>query len=142
MASTIRPTYIPAASGTKPAATRLAALSVVAVVVGVVGVVVMGAACAARTPRIADVQHNPGRYNDRSVIVEGTVTSSWGVPLVPFKLYKVDDGTGEITVVSQGNRTPSRGARVRVRGRVSEVAVFGGQSIGLHLREQSLSYRD
>lgn len=135
MPFTIRPSRIPAASGTRPATTRLAALAAVAVVVIVV---VMGAAgCAARTPHISDVQHNPGRYHDRSVIVEGTVTTSWGVPLVPFKLYKVDDGTGEITVVSQGNRTPSRGARVRVRGRVSEVAVFGGQSIGLHLREQS-----
>ena len=34
------------------------------------------AGCAAHTPRIADVQNNPGRFNDRSVIVEGTVTSS------------------------------------------------------------------
>jgi hypothetical protein len=95
--------------------------------------------CALRSPRIADLQRNPGRYQDRSVRIDGTVTSSWGVPLVPFRLYKVDDGTGEVTVISQGTRTPTRGARVHVKGKVNEVAVFGGQSIGLHLREESLS---
>src|SRR5690348_14315652 len=54
----------------------------------------------ALNPRIADLKYNPGRYQNRSVTVDGIVTSSWGVPLVPFKLYKVDDGTGELMVVS------------------------------------------
>jgi hypothetical protein len=98
-------------------------------------------ACALRSPSIADLKYNPGRYQNRSVIVNGVVTSSWGIPLVPFKIYKIDDGSGEITVVSQGSRTPTRGARVEVRGRVEEFAVFGGQSIGLHLREQDVRFR-
>jgi hypothetical protein len=98
-------------------------------------------ACALRAPNIADVQRNPGRYHDRSVRIDGIVTSSWGVPLVPFRMYKVDDGTGEVTVISQGSRTPTRGAHVKVKGRVSEVAVFGGQSLGLHIREEDLDVR-
>ena len=96
------------------------------------------ARCALRNPHIADLQRNPGRYQDRTVSIDGVVTSSWGMPLVPFRLYKVDDGTGEVTVLSQGTRTPTRGARVRVKGRVNEVAVFGGQALGLHLREEDL----
>ena len=52
-------------------------------------------------------------------------------------VYKVDDGTGEVTVLSQGSRTPTRGARVHVKGKVNEVAVFGGQALGLHLREEN-----
>lgn len=97
-------------------------------------------ACAVslRNPHIADLRDNPGRYQDHTVSIDGVVTTSWGLPLVPFRLYKVDDGTGEVTVVSQGNRMPTRGARVRVRGRVEEVGVFGGQSVGLHLREDDL----
>ena len=91
-----------------------------------------------RNPRIADLRDNPGRYQHHSVSIDGIVTTSWGVPLVPFRLYKVDDGTGEVTVVSQGSRIPTRGARVRVRGRVDEVGVIGGQALGLHLREQEL----
>ena len=95
-------------------------------------------ACALRSPSIADVQYNPGRYYNRSVSVEGVVTSSWGVPLVPLKVYKVGDSSGEITVVSDGSRVPPRGARVRVKGKVTEFGTFGGRALGLHLREQSL----
>jgi hypothetical protein len=97
-------------------------------------------ACAGvlRNPHIADLRENPGRYQNRSVDIEGTVTTSWGVPLVPLRLYRVDDGTGEVTVLSQGSRTPTRGARVKVRGRVEDVGVLGGQALGLHLREQEL----
>ncbi len=98
--------------------------------------------CALTTRRtIQEVKYNPGRYHDRKVEIDGVVTSSWGVPLMPFKLYKVDDGTGEMTVVSQTNRTPTRGAHVRVTGRVSEVATFGGGSLGLHLQETDLDFR-
>ena len=85
---------------------------------------------------MAEIKYNPGRYQDRTVSVDGVVTSSWGVPLVPFKLYKVDDGTGEVTVVANNGRTPTKGARVRVKGRVSDVATFGGQAVGLHIEQR------
>ena len=101
-------------------------------------------ACAGtlRNPDIADVKQNAGHYSDRTVTVNGTVTSSWGVPLVPFKLYKVDDGTGEITVLSRGgNRTPSKGSRVKVKGVVRDVAMFNGMPLGLHLEERDLDIR-
>ncbi len=88
--------------------------------------------------RIGQLQRNPARYYDRTVSVSGVVTSSWGVPLVPFKIYKVDDGTGELTVVSNRERVPPKGSRVRVRGKVSDVANIGGRSIGLHINEESL----
>jgi hypothetical protein len=100
------------------------------------------AGCAFATrPTVAELKFNPGRYHDRNVSISGVVTSSWGVPLVPFKLYKVDDGTGEITVVAQDGRAPTRGAHVRVRGRVNEIGTFGGQSVGLHLRQTDLDFR-
>ena len=100
--------------------------------------VLTAGACALRSPSIADVQYNPGRYYNRSVSVEGVVTSSWGVPLLPLKVYKVGDSSGEITVVSDGSRVPPKGARVRVKGKVTEFGTFGGRALGLHLREQSL----
>jgi hypothetical protein len=99
------------------------------------------AGCATGHPRIADLKYNPGRYQNHSVTVDGVVTSSWGVPLVPFKLYKVDDGSGEVTVVSQDGRAPTKGAHVSVKGRVNEFATFGGQSLGLHLRQEHLRYK-
>jgi hypothetical protein len=101
-------------------------------------------ACAGtlRHPDIADVKQNAGHYSDRTVTVDGRVTSSWGVPLVPFKMYKVDDGTGEITVLARGGkRTPSKGSRVRVKGVVRDVAMFNGMPLGLHLEERDLDIR-
>jgi len=100
-----------------------------------------GCALAVRRTQVADLKYNPGRYYDKTVSVDGVVTSSWGLPLVPYKFYKVDDGTGEVTVLSQNGRTPTKGARVRVRGKVSELATFGGQSVGLHLRESDLDFK-
>ena len=101
-------------------------------------VLTLGGCATMGSPSISEVQSNPGRYVDRTVTVTGTVTNAWGVPLVPFKMYRVSDGTSEILVVSDESRMPSRGARVRVRGEVEEFAMFGGRSVGLHLRQKSL----
>ena len=106
----------------------------------IVGLAVLAPACALslRSPNIVDLQRHPGRYQNQTVSVSGTVTSSWGLPLVPFRFYKVDDGTGEVTVLSEGQRMPATGEHVRVKGRVQNVAVFGGRPLGLHLREEGL----
>ena len=106
-----------------------------------VSAVMLLAACVTAHTRVADLKYNPGRYQNHSVTVNGVVTSSWGVPLMPVKLYKVDDGTGEVTVVSQRGIVPTRGARVSVKGRVNEVATFGGQAVGLHLEEEKVHFR-
>jgi hypothetical protein len=100
-----------------------------------------GCALAVRHPSIAELKYNPGRYQDRTVAVDGVVTSSWGLPLVPFKMYKVNDGTGEVTVVSNNGRIPTKGARVSVKGRVSDVATLGGQALGLHLEQRSVKFK-
>ena len=91
-----------------------------------------------RNPNISDLRRHPGRYQDRTVSISGVVTSSWGLPLVPFRFYKVDDGTGEVTVLSDGLRMPASGEHVRVKGRVQDVAILGGRPLGLHLREEDL----
>jgi hypothetical protein len=104
-----------------------------------VPVIVMTAAllagCAARGVRIAELKNQPDRYDDKTIRITGVVTNSFGIPLVPFQLYNVDDGTGEITVLSKSSRVPSKGARVRVTGKINELGVFGGRSIGLHIEE-------
>ena len=93
--------------------------------------------CAAHGVRIADLQNRPDKYDNKTVAVNGVVTTSWGLPLVPFKLYKVDDGSGEITVLARSGQPPRKGSRVEVKGRLNELGNFGGQSVGLHLEEHN-----
>ena len=104
-------------------------------------IAVMLTGCAARRTSVAELKYNPGRYENKTVAIDGVVTSSWGLPLVPFRFYKVDDGTGEMTVLAQGGRVPSKGARVRVKGRVEDIATLGGQSLGLHIRQTDLDFK-
>jgi hypothetical protein len=106
-----------------------------------VSVVMLLAGCVTTHPRIADLKYNPGRYQNHSVTVNGVVTSSWGVPLAPVKLYRVDDGTGVMTIVSNHGTIPTKGARVSVTGRVNEIASVGGQAVGLHLEEEKVHFK-
>ena len=101
---------------------------------------VLAAGCAARGVRIAELKDRPDKYERKTVSVEGVVTRQlWRGflgQIVPFQGYTVDDGSGEITVLSRSSRVPPRtGARVKVKGKVNELGVFGGRSIGLHLQE-------
>jgi DNA/RNA endonuclease YhcR with UshA esterase domain len=98
---------------------------------------VLLAGCASAV-RIAEIKTDPGRYSHKTVSVKGTVTSSYGVSLVPVQLYNVDDGTGEIAVLARSaHGIPAKGARVKVTGKLADVASIGGRSIGLHIDEQS-----
>ena len=103
--------------------------------------VTLSACASLHSTKVSDLQRHPGRYQDHTVSINGVVTSSWGVPLVPFRFYKVDDGTGEVTVLSNGRRQPATGEHVHVKGRVEDVAVLGGRALGLHLREEDVSIR-
>jgi DNA/RNA endonuclease YhcR with UshA esterase domain len=113
---------------------KVAALAVVAAIT---------VACASvpGRPSVQQVHSQSGRFVDHSVTIRGRVTTSWGVPVVGFNVYRVDDGTGEITVISTERRVPGRGAEVEVKGKVEDVAVLGGRALGLHLREQRVRYR-
>ncbi len=102
--------------------------------------VVTGACASMGSRSISEVQTNPGKFANKTVTIEGVVTSSFGIPLVPFKVYRVSDGSAEMLVISDNSRTPGKDARVRVRGEVKEVALIGGRSFGLHLREKSIKF--
>jgi hypothetical protein len=100
----------------------------------IIAAAAVSGACASMGERsISELKTNPGKFHDKTVTVEGVVTSSFGIPMVPFKVFRVSDG-------SEANRVPSKNARVRVRGTVQEVGLFGGRSFGLHIREKSIKY--
>jgi hypothetical protein len=87
-------------------------------------------ACA--SVRIADIKSDPTKYRDKTVRVEGTVTTSFGA--LSMGGYEVEDDTGKIYVISNRG-VPASGARVKVEGTVFNAAVIGGQAIGTAIRE-------
>ncbi|MGI9107156.1 MAG: hypothetical protein ACR2G4_13015 [Pyrinomonadaceae bacterium] len=90
-------------------------------------------ACPSKT-NIGKILDNPDRYRDKEVAVAGSVEDSYSVPFVGGA-YKVDDGTGEIWVVSRRGGAPRRGAKVGAKGRVLQGFNFGGRNFGTVIEE-------
>jgi hypothetical protein len=88
--------------------------------------------------RINNILNNPARYQNRNVEVEGTVTNSFGA--IVAGVYQVDDGTGKIYVLSNG-AVPSKGARVKVDGTISNGVTVMGRSFGTTLRQRDVRIR-
>ena len=72
--------------------------------------------------KIGDIQKAPGQWDGRTVTVAGKVTGTHNLLVV--KYYQVDDGTGEIAVVTQ-SALPKEGENVRVKGRVEQAFALG-----------------
>jgi len=85
------------------------------------------------TTDIGDILSRPAEYAGNELTVRGQVTQSLKVPFVPG-VYWIDDGTGQIAVVTQGQPALTN-ANVRLRGRVDFIAAVGSIPIGLHIAE-------
>lgn len=101
------------------------------------------AGCPERTT-IADIEANPSKYLDKEVAVAGVVKDSYGVsiPLTQIRggIYKVDDGTGSIWVVTEST-VPNKGAEVGVRGRIGNGVNWNGRNYGLGMYEKDRKFR-
>ena len=76
--------------------------------------------CATRS--INDILADPSRYANRDVTVKGEVTQS--VSVLGHGSYKIEDGGGSLWVVSTKG-VPRKGARVKVSGKIRDVADLG-----------------
>ena len=68
---------------------------------------------------IAEIERNPGRYQNKQVIITGRVVDSYGVSVPGLGgggAYKVDDGTGSIWVLATDRGVPAKGSEVGVQG--------------------------
>ena len=81
--------------------------------------IMFGCSLPFHSPRvhIADIQNEPQNYRDRQVLVKGRVVETLAIPFVEKGMYRVDDGTDRIWIVSQGT-VPFRGEKVTVKGKV------------------------
>jgi len=85
------------------------------VILAVLSTTLALAGCAART--VNQVLADPSRYRNREVKLSGTVVDSYS--LVNRGAYRIDDGTGQLWIVSNIG-VPRKSARVNVKGTIRE----------------------
>ncbi len=91
------------------------------------------AGCAS-TVRIERLLGEPHRYDGRTVQVEGRVTRSAGI--LGMGAFEVDDGTGKIFVIAQGQGVPAEGTQTRVKGRFESVFNLGRTAVAAIVQER------
>lgn len=95
-------------------------------------------ACPERTS-IADIEANPSKFLNKSTAIAGTVKDSYGlnIPLTGIRggIYKIDDGTGSIWVVTQ-NSVPTKGTQIGVKGKIQNGVNYNGKNYGLGMMEE------
>ncbi|BAN34691.1 hypothetical protein SCD_n00850 [Sulfuricella denitrificans skB26] len=84
---------------------------------------------------VKEIMTSPAQFEGKEVRVKGKVKDIVKVPLVDLKLYVLDDGSGEVTVVA-GESLPAVNETVTVKGVVESMAIMGGESIGLRIKEK------
>lgn len=88
---------------------------------------------------INKINGDPGRYYNKKVTIEGTVTDSYGV--LGEGAYEIDDGTGKIWVIAE-RAVPARGSRVQAKGHVITGFVYRGRNLAAALRETDRKAKD
>ena len=104
------------------------------------------AAGAAKRTSIGEIEANSSKYFGKKVTVAGTVETGYGVSLPEILIrrgtggtYKIDDGTGEIWVVTQRS-VPQKGARLKVKGKIQNGVTIDGKNYGLVLYEDDRDF--
>ncbi len=90
--------------------------------------------CQGTVTPIKTLLDDPTRFDGKVVRVAGDVGMSAGV--LGYGAYQVNDGTGTISVVSQGGGAPREGARVGVEGTFKAVYTLGTSSAAVILEKQ------
>ena len=94
---------------------------------------------------IAEIERNPGRYQDKEVTIAGVVRDSYGVSIPGTNIgggaYKIDDGTGSIWVVVSDGNVPSKGSEIGIKGVVGSGVNFKGRNYGLGIWEKDRRYK-
>lgn len=94
---------------------------------------------------IADIEANPGKYQNKEVVIAGVVKDSYGVSIPGTRYgggaYKIDDGTGSIWVIVTDGSVPSKGAEIGVKGTVGSGVNWKGRNYGLGMYEKDRRYR-
>ena len=83
---------------------------------------------------IKEIIAAPTKFEGKEVRLHGAAKNVTKIPFIDLKLYTLQDGTGEIPVVTQGD-VPAEGEKLTVKGVVESAAIVNGESVGLRVKE-------
>ena len=91
-------------------------------------------ACSLLPVSIKELLAHPEKYDNHSVTIRGKVVSTTKLPFMKEGMYTVNDGTGQITVVTLKS-LPAEGETKTVRGRFNTAFKIMGKSFGFTITE-------
>lgn len=90
--------------------------------------------CGAHTASIKSLLDDPASHDGKTVRITGEVTENVGA--LGYGAYRVDDGTGTITVLTKMGGAPRKGATVDVKGQFESAFTLGSTSLAV-IQEKS-----
>lgn len=84
--------------------------------------------------QIKTLLDDPQRFEGKTVRIAGQVEGSVGA--LGFGAYRVNDGTGTLTIVSEGGGVPRQGAKVGVEGTFRSAYTVGAQSVAVVVEQR------
>lgn len=90
--------------------------------------------CKAKVTPIKTLLDDPARFDKQTVQVAGDVEEAAGV--MGYGAYRLNDGTGTITVVTNTGGAPRTGAHVGVEGEFREAFTLGSTTAAVIMEKQ------
>lgn len=85
---------------------------------------------------IKEITAAPASFEGKEIKIKGKVKSITQVSLFGLKMYTLDDGSGEVVVIpAENEKLPAENDSVALSGKVESLALIGGQSMGMHIKE-------
>jgi hypothetical protein len=102
-----------------------------------VAAIALAAGCKPGFTPISQLLNDPGQYDHKTVRVAGKVTHAIGV--LGYGGYQIDDGSGQMTIVTKSSGAPREGAEVGVEGEFRSGFTLGTESVAVIIESKRLN---
>ncbi|TMQ67705.1 MAG: hypothetical protein E6K81_17030 [Candidatus Eisenbacteria bacterium] len=92
------------------------------------------AGCKGGLTPIKTLLDDPGRFDHQTVRIGGTVKQ--GVGILGYGVYRLDDGTGTLTVVTKEGGSPREGAKIGAEGEFRSAFTLGTETAAVLVEKQ------